>query len=146
MSAPPVFARRVLVCVGCGGVGKTTIAASLALAAARSGRRTLVITIDPARRLADALGLDALGDEPTPLARAQLTALGGPRRRRCTLCMLDQKRPSTGWSRASRATRPRASAFSRIRSTSTCPTRWPAASSIRRWNACTSCTSAVTST
>lgn len=47
----------VLVCCGSGGVGKTTGAAALALAAARRGRRVVVVTIDPARRLADALGL-----------------------------------------------------------------------------------------
>ncbi|MFK7898427.1 MAG: ArsA family ATPase [Myxococcota bacterium] len=58
---------RVLICAGTGGVGKTTIAASLAIQAARSGRRTLVLTIDPARRLASALGLEALGARPTPV-------------------------------------------------------------------------------
>ena len=46
-----------MVCVGAGGVGKTTVAASLALEAARRGRRAVVITIVPARRLADALGV-----------------------------------------------------------------------------------------
>jgi anion-transporting ArsA/GET3 family ATPase len=51
--------RRVVVCVGAGGVGKTTSAAALAVAAARRGRRVVVVTIDPARRLADALGLGA---------------------------------------------------------------------------------------
>lgn len=55
----------VLICAGTGGVGKTTVAAALALRAARSGRRTLVLTIDPARRLADALGLEGLGSEAT---------------------------------------------------------------------------------
>jgi anion-transporting ArsA/GET3 family ATPase len=55
--------RRILVCVGSGGVGKTTTAASLALAAARRGKRTLVLTIDPARRLANSLGLDSLGHQ-----------------------------------------------------------------------------------
>ncbi len=49
--------RRVLVCAGAGGVGKTTVAAALALGAARRGRRVLCLTIDPARRLADSLGL-----------------------------------------------------------------------------------------
>lgn len=58
---------RVLVCAGTGGVGKTTIAAALALQGARLGRRTLVITIDPARRLADALGLETLDSKPTPV-------------------------------------------------------------------------------
>ncbi|MBX3270902.1 MAG: AAA family ATPase [Sandaracinaceae bacterium] len=55
--------RSLVVCVGPGGVGKTTVAAALAVRAARAGRRTAVITIDPARRLADALGLDGLDDE-----------------------------------------------------------------------------------
>ncbi|MCX4241453.1 ArsA family ATPase [Paraliomyxa miuraensis] len=52
----------LVVCVGPGGVGKTTVSAALGLAAARAGRKTLVLTIDPARRLADALGLDGLDD------------------------------------------------------------------------------------
>ena len=47
--------RRILVCCGSGGVGKTTAAAVLALEAARAGRRAVVVTIDPAKRLADAL-------------------------------------------------------------------------------------------
>ena len=55
---------RVLVCAGTGGVGKTTIAAALAIQAALLGRRTLVLTIDPARRLANALGLDSLDSKP----------------------------------------------------------------------------------
>lgn len=56
---------RVLVCCGPGGVGKTTTAAALGLAAARAGRRVVVITVDPARRLGDALGLaDGLGPDP----------------------------------------------------------------------------------
>jgi len=59
-----VRSRRVIVCVGSGGVGKTTTAATLGVAGAALGRRTLVITIDPARRLANALGLDALSHKP----------------------------------------------------------------------------------
>lgn len=55
--------REVIVCVGSGGVGKTTVAATLALRAAAQGRRTIVLTIDPARRLANALGLASLGNE-----------------------------------------------------------------------------------
>ncbi len=50
-------AHRVIVCTGSGGVGKTTISAALGVAAARTGRRVLVLTIDPARRLATALGI-----------------------------------------------------------------------------------------
>jgi anion-transporting ArsA/GET3 family ATPase len=52
--------RSIIVCCGSGGVGKTTTAAALALEAARRGRRACVVTIDPAKRLADALGLDSL--------------------------------------------------------------------------------------
>ena len=54
--------RHVVVCCGTGGVGKTTVSASLALAAARAGRDALVVTIDPAKRLADTLGLRGIGN------------------------------------------------------------------------------------
>jgi anion-transporting ArsA/GET3 family ATPase len=94
--ASSLFERRILVCVGCGGVGKTTVAASLALEAARAGRRTLVLTIDPARRLANALGLDTLGDEPSPLPREALAPLGVPESASLSACMLDQKRTFDG--------------------------------------------------
>ena len=56
---------RMIVCAGTGGVGKTTIAAALALGAAQQGRNAIVVTVDPARRLAQALGLDSLSNEPT---------------------------------------------------------------------------------
>ncbi len=54
--------QPIIVCCGSGGVGKTTTAAALALAGARRGRNAVVVTIDPAKRLANALGLDALSD------------------------------------------------------------------------------------
>ena len=54
--------RRLVVCVGPGGVGKTTMAAALGLMAAEASRRVLVLTVDPAKRLADALGLDGIDD------------------------------------------------------------------------------------
>jgi anion-transporting ArsA/GET3 family ATPase len=58
---------RIVVCCGSGGVGKTSTAAALALRGAQAGRRTCVLTIDPARRLAQALGLDLLSNEPSPV-------------------------------------------------------------------------------
>lgn len=61
-------AAEVVVCCGSGGVGKTTTAAALGLQAALLGRRAVVVTIDPAKRLADALGVPGgLGNEPTKL-------------------------------------------------------------------------------
>ena len=89
-------AERLVVCVGCGGVGKTTIAASLALEAARRGRRALVLSIDPARRLADALGIDALDNVPRELPRDALTELGVPDRGSLSAVMLDMKRTFDG--------------------------------------------------
>jgi anion-transporting ArsA/GET3 family ATPase len=59
-----VAERSVIVCCGSGGVGKTTISATFALAAARAGRRACVVTVDPARRLADALGVQSLPNTP----------------------------------------------------------------------------------
>jgi len=58
---------RVIVCCGSGGVGKTTTAAALALRAAERGRRVVVLTIDPARRLAQSLGLTELDNDPRPV-------------------------------------------------------------------------------
>jgi anion-transporting ArsA/GET3 family ATPase len=57
---------RALMITGAGGVGKTTVAAAVAVATARRGLRTLVVTVDPARRLASALGIEDLGDDPKP--------------------------------------------------------------------------------
>src|SRR5918999_723235 len=56
--------RRIVVCAGAGGVGKTTTAAAIAMGMAERGLKVAVVTIDPARRLADSLGLEALGNEP----------------------------------------------------------------------------------
>lgn len=58
---------NIILCTGSGGVGKTTTAAALALAAAQRGRRTIVVTIDPARRLAQSMGLQALENTPRPV-------------------------------------------------------------------------------
>ena len=61
-------ATKVIVCCGSGGVGKTTTSAALALRAAERGRKTVVLTIDPARRLAQSLGLKELGNTPKKVA------------------------------------------------------------------------------
>jgi anion-transporting ArsA/GET3 family ATPase len=60
---PLAASRQIIICAGPGGVGKTTLAAAIALFGARLGRRACVVTIDPAKRLADALGLEELTNE-----------------------------------------------------------------------------------
>jgi anion-transporting ArsA/GET3 family ATPase len=73
-----VDAARVVICCGSGGVGKTTTAAVLAMEAARRGRKAAVVTIDPARRLANAMGLEGLSNEPSQVPgdwRGELWAL-----------------------------------------------------------------------
>ncbi|MBW2244040.1 MAG: ArsA family ATPase [Deltaproteobacteria bacterium] len=81
----------IVTCVGSGGVGKTTLSAALALGAARRGANALVLTIDPAKRLADAMGLAGLGPEPEPVARETLGELG-IRDGSLSAMMLDTKR------------------------------------------------------
>ena len=62
---------NIIVCCGAGGVGKTTTAAALALRAAERGRKVVVLTIDPARRLAQSMGIDALDNTPRPVPGVQ---------------------------------------------------------------------------
>jgi anion-transporting ArsA/GET3 family ATPase len=78
---------RVIVCCGAGGVGKTTTAAALALRAAERGRQVVVLTIDPARRLAQSMGLNELDNTPRPVHGVD-EAGGG----RLDAMMLDMKR------------------------------------------------------
>jgi anion-transporting ArsA/GET3 family ATPase len=78
VSAPnPQLGGRLCVCVGAGGVGKTTVAAALARARADRGQRVVVVTIDPAPRLAQALGLEELTGEPrrVPTGAGELWAM-----------------------------------------------------------------------
>lgn len=82
----------VLITVGSGGVGKTTIAATLALRAAMEGKGSLVCTIDPAKRLANALGLTALGNVETPIAEGTFARAGLSPRASMHAMMLDMKR------------------------------------------------------
>jgi anion-transporting ArsA/GET3 family ATPase len=78
---------RIIVCCGSGGVGKTTTAAALALRAAERGRQVVVLTIDPARRLAQSMGLSELDNIPREVAGVDRTAGG-----RLDAMMLDMKR------------------------------------------------------
>lgn len=71
-----VEGRTVVVCCGAGGVGKTTVSAGLALRLARDGARVVVVTIDPARRLATALGMEGLSDEPHRVSAASQNGAG----------------------------------------------------------------------
>jgi anion-transporting ArsA/GET3 family ATPase len=66
-----VTERQVVICCGSGGVGKTTTAAVLALEGARRGRKACVVTIDPAKRLADTLGLEELTNHATEIDRTR---------------------------------------------------------------------------
>ena len=81
--------KKILLCLGGGGVGKTTISASLAHAAALRGRRVALLTIDPAKRLKDALGMPDLASEPTRVAIDRLGAAPGGE---LVASMLDAKR------------------------------------------------------
>lgn len=84
--------QDVLICVGAGGVGKTTLAAAIALRAAVDGRRSLVCTIDPARRLANSLGLAQLGNAESRISAENLQASGLPAQAPLYAMMLDTKR------------------------------------------------------
>ena len=80
-------ATGIIVCCGSGGVGKTTTSAALALRAAERGRKVVVLTIDPARRLAQSMGIEALDNTPRPVSDVD-TAAGG----HLDAMMLDMKR------------------------------------------------------
>jgi NAD(P)-dependent dehydrogenase (short-subunit alcohol dehydrogenase family) len=84
--------KRVVICAGAGGVGKTTVSAAVALGLAARGRRVAVVTIDPARRLAEALGLDELGNQPRLVDHARLSGSGIEIRGELWAMMLDVKR------------------------------------------------------
>ena len=84
--------KRIVICVGAGGVGKTTTSAALALGLAARGRKVAVVTIDPARRLASALGLDELSGEPRRIDPEMFAAQGVPLEGELWAMMLDAKR------------------------------------------------------
>lgn len=87
-----LHSRRIIVCCGSGGVGKTTTAASLALEAARQGLNVLVLTIDPAKRLANSLGLSGLGNKARQVPSAKFAEAGVAVEGTLWAMMLDTKR------------------------------------------------------
>jgi len=84
--------RRVIICAGAGGVGKTTVSAAVAIGLAARGRRVAVVTIDPARRLAEALGLDELDNEPRRVDPRRFEEAGVEMRGELWAMMLDATR------------------------------------------------------
>jgi anion-transporting ArsA/GET3 family ATPase len=90
---PLLAAREIVICCGSGGVGKTTTAAAAAaMAAAQLGGRVLVITVDPARRLANALGLERFGNVETQVPPDLFAGAGVEPRGELWAAMLDTKR------------------------------------------------------
>ncbi len=97
-------AKEMVLVLGSGGVGKTTVAAALALSAAvHQGGKVLVLTVDPARRLADALGVGALGNRATRVPDAAFAAAGIEARGELWAAMLDTK---AGWDELIRRSAP----------------------------------------
>ncbi|MFM7141955.1 MAG: ArsA family ATPase, partial [Alphaproteobacteria bacterium] len=86
-----VRSHRIVVCAGSGGVGKTTTAASLALWGAMQGRHAIVLTIDPARRLADSLGIGPIGNTPVRVSPETFARAGLEVPGTLNAMMLDQK-------------------------------------------------------
>jgi anion-transporting ArsA/GET3 family ATPase len=84
--------KRVVITVGAGGVGKTTTAAVLGVAAAGRGKKVLCLTIDPAKRLAESLGLERMTSEASRVDPAPFAAAGFPFAGELTVMMLDTKR------------------------------------------------------
>ena len=87
-----IAGKRVVICAGSGGVGKTTCSAAVALGLAARGQRVAVVTIDPAKRLADALGVEELGNEPHLVDPARFAGHGIEVRGELWAMMLDAKR------------------------------------------------------
>jgi len=84
--------RRVILCVGCGGVGKTTVTAALGVAAAQRGKRALTLTIDPAKRLAQSLGLERMTSSEQEVSPSVFSGAGLSVSGSLTVMMLDTKR------------------------------------------------------
>ncbi len=84
--------RSIIVCCGSGGVGKTTTSAALALRAAERGRKVVVLTIDPARRLAQSMGIERLDNTPRPVPGVSAGSAAGEDGGSLDAMMLDMKR------------------------------------------------------
>ena len=89
--APRLAGKRVVICAGSGGVGKTTTSAALAMELAAAGQKVAVVTIDPAKRLADSLGLEELGNEPHRVDPDRFAGHGLEMRGELWAMMLDAK-------------------------------------------------------
>ena len=89
---PLLNGKRIVVCAGAGGVGKTTVAAAVALGFATQGLRVLCITIDPAKRLADSLGIGAMSTEEQLVSPELFEEAGVIVSGSLTVLMLDTKR------------------------------------------------------
>ncbi len=83
--------RKICICAGSGGVGKTTTSAAIASGLAARGMKVAVLTIDPAKRLADSLGLEELGNEPRQVDPALFTEAGVEMKGELWAMMLDSK-------------------------------------------------------
>jgi anion-transporting ArsA/GET3 family ATPase len=89
---PLLEGKRIVVCAGAGGVGKTTVAAAIALGFAQRGKRVLCITIDPAKRLADSLGIGAMSAEEQQVSQALFEQASLQVPGSLTVLMLDTKK------------------------------------------------------
>ena len=90
--ADVIAGKRIVICGGSGGVGKTTTSAAIAMGAAATGRKVAVVTIDPAKRLANSLGLEELGNEPALVDPDLFVPAGVEMEGELWAMMLDPKR------------------------------------------------------
>jgi len=90
--ADVIAGKRIVICGGSGGVGKTTTSAAIAMGAAAAGRKVAVVTIDPAKRLANSLGLEELGNEPALVDPDLFAPAGVEMEGELWAMMLDPKR------------------------------------------------------
>ena len=132
--------KKICICAGSGGVGKTTTSAAIAMGMAAQGLKVAVLTIDPAKRLANSLGLPELGNEERLVDPERFAAHGIEMRGELWAMMLDAKRTFDDLVERHAPTRRRATASCRTASTRRSPTRWRARRSTWRWRSSTSCT------